>query len=143
MLKGFQGDMDESLLDSAKALVDFDPAKGGMFAGHYWGLLFIRQIDDQPVVYDGYASSILGQYDNHFYLTPGEHRISKVRWQDRAEVGGEGSQWADDLAITYNFEAGKYYKLWAEVYQVDTGEKGIFGLPVLESKVGLVITPLN
>ena len=136
MLKGFRKEMREDLLDPTRALIDFYPAKGGGFAAHYWGLLFIRQIDEQSVVYDGY-DRITGSVD-YFYLTPGEHTISNVRWQNVAVVGGQDTRWADDLAITYNFEAEKYYKLWAEQYAEPTAYRFIYA-----SKVRLVITPLN
>jgi hypothetical protein len=144
MLKGFTKEMKYDLIDQSKALIDFYPSSG--FSAHYWGLLFIRQIDDQAVKYDGYASSTLfGKFDCHFYLMPGEHTISKTQWKNVAEAGpnNQGSRWADNLSITYNFEAGGYYKLWAETFSVDTGRKGLFGLPEMENKVRLVITKLN
>jgi len=142
MVNGFRKNMKNELLKPDMAIVEFYPESGGLASGRFWGLLFIKQIDNKSVNYEGYQSSFLGKYDCYFYLEPGEHTISKVRWQNKAVVSNsdEYSQWADDLAITYNFEAGKYYKLWADTYQFDTG-KGVFNR--YENKVRLIINQLN
>ena len=139
LVRGFRSNMRENLIDPSRAVVEFYPdnvRRGG-------GLLFIREINGEPVNYEGYASSVLtGIYDCFFYLQPGENTISKVRWQSQGVVGPnvQGSAWADDLSITYNFEAGKYYKLWGEEFQYDTG---MTGLSRFVKRVRLNISLLN
>ncbi|GBU29193.1 hypothetical protein R84B8_02757 [Treponema sp. R8-4-B8] len=135
-VKGFQNKMRKDLIDPAQAVVEFypDDAQGG--------LLFIQQIDDKAVNYEGYQSSFMGKYDCYFYLQPGEHKISKVHWRNKAVISSSdgSSKWADNLEITYNFEAGKYYKLWGETYVFDTGKTGLFRY---EDRVKLNISQLN